>query len=563
MTTGADRQDIFRGLERPAQIALLAAIAVKVVLIFWFAWHIRLVMDEFGQLGYAKLLGHGLFDTIQPPKAVGFAVFYQLAHLIGWDAPSIVYAARLQTAVLAVGTTALVYGCARALGEDRLRSLAIVLILLCFSNYIEQIFKARSEQLAVFFAVAALLTVLRSNPISARRLIAAGVLSGLAFLSTQKAVYFNVALGLGLVIEAAISRRYMAVVWRGSSLVAGWLLAVIAYCLVFGRQDPMAVAHGLFLGPMEVATRGGAEYGGLRDYVRLTLLQNPILYALCFSGIVISLFQIRALSRQRRIALVFTIVITALTFAHDQPWPYVFVMALPFMALWPLTPLDRLVGKGRYLLVARSLIVIALVISLAKNAAFSQIDNADQMKMIARDNALLASDDVYFDGIGMLPNRQEPSTLWLDRHFVLATRREGTQSEAYRIFSQAPPKVVLWSYRMDDIYPVVKDLLENSYVRVAPNIRLAGRRLQLGRPEAFKVPISGRYRLYSEAGSPLEGAVEIDGVLRTTPLNIPAGDHRVALKSGPVSALLVPEGEYTGVFAPGPDNGGLFDHVND
>ncbi|WP_292530556.1 hypothetical protein, partial [Mesorhizobium sp.] len=102
----------------------------------------------------------------------------------------------------------------------------------------------------------------------------------------------------------------------------------------------------------------------------------------------------------------------------------------------------------------------------------------------------------YFDGIGMLPNRSEPSTLWLDRHYVLATLRQGDRSEAYEIFSKSPPKMILWSYRMEYIYPVIAPLIRNSYVTVAPNLRIAGSRLYLGEQEVFDVPIPGVYGLY-------------------------------------------------------------------
>lgn len=562
MTHKSPRTDIFRGAERRIEWAILAVIILKIALLFVFAWHIRIVMDEFGQLGYAKLFGNGLFDTIQPPKAVGFAVFYKLAHLVGWDAPSIVLAGRLQTALLACATTALVYACARTLGEDRLRAMFIVLILLCFSNYSEQIFKVRSEQLAVFFALAALLTVLQGRSANARRIILAGVLSGLAFVTTQKSAYFNVALGLGLVLDAVLARRLAEGVLRGAYLVVGWLAVLAAYCLIFGPHDPLAVARGLVLGPVEVASRGGTEYGGLRHYVIRTLAQNSILYAFCFGGMTVALTQILSLGEKQRITLIYSVVIAALVFAHDQPWPYVFVMALPFMVLWSLTMLDRLATYGAATRVARAIIVFAIAFSLFKAAVFLRSDNTDQLRLVARAEALLSPSERYFDGIGMLPNRLEPSTLWLDRHFVLETLRQGTQSEAYRVFREAPPKVVLWSYRMDNIYPIVSGLLDRSYVQVAPNIRLAGRHLRADKGEDFKVPVGGAYGLYSETGEPIQGRVEVDGVLKSPPFVMAVGRHVVKLDDGPATALLVPVGSYTGVFAPGPDNKLLFATVN-
>src|SRR5690606_1743874 len=84
------------------------------------------------------------------------------------------------------------------------------------------------------------------------------------------------------------------------------------------------------------------EYGGLRGFVLQTLLRNPAFYVFCLAGILCGLRDIANLAGGRRVALIFTIVITTLVFLHDQPWPYVFIMALPFLALWSLERLDRL-----------------------------------------------------------------------------------------------------------------------------------------------------------------------------------------------------------------------------
>ena len=161
--TDIGNRDFFGIAERPATIGLSVLIALKIVLLFALAYRSRFVMDEFGQVGYAKYLGNGLFDTIQPAKAVGFTVFSKLAILIGWDATSIMFVGRFQMALLACATIAMIYACARALGQDRQHALAIVLVLLCFSNFMERIFRTISEPLALFFAVAALLVVISGN----------------------------------------------------------------------------------------------------------------------------------------------------------------------------------------------------------------------------------------------------------------------------------------------------------------------------------------------------------------------------------------------------------------
>ena len=552
------------GFERRKAANLLGAlIAIKIILLFTFALHSRFVMDEFGQLGYARYLGNGLFDKVWPAKAVGSTAFYKLAHVIGWDASSILLIGRMQTALLACATLTIIYGCARTLGNDRVRSLAIILVLLCFSNFMERIFRTIAEPLAVFFAAAALLVVLRGEADKARTIIIAGILSGLSFLATQKAVYFNVALGLALVADAAIARRYVDGIKRGGWLVLGWALPIIAYCFVFGGADPLPIARNLVLGPVEVATTGANAYGGLRHYVVQTLVRNGLLYIFCFAGMIMALRRITSLNEPRRVALIFSVVITALVFAHNQPWPYVFLMALPFMALWSLELVDLATADKRYVRIAWLALGIAVAASFVRNLDYLQFDNKVQLELVTRAEMLVGPDETYFDGVGMLPNRPEPTTLWLDRNYVLKTLHERANSEAYRVLANSPPKIILWSYRMRDIYPVVAPLIQDSYVRVAPNLRMPGRRLKLGEPAIFDVPLAGNYALYSATGTPQQGTVEIGGKEFDSTIHLERGPRIVVLRTGPAAAMLLPEGSYIGALAPGGDDAELFAHVYD
>ena len=561
MEKGTETFAVFRIGEAKLAKLLSALIVLKIATIFIFAWHSRFVMDEFVQLGWAKYLGNGLFENVWPAKAVGYAIFYKLAHVIGWDAQSILLIGRMQTALLGCATLALVYSCARALGEKRVRALFIVLILLCFSNFMERIFRTIAEPLALFLALAALLVILRGEALGARRVVMAGVLCGLSFLATQKAVYFNVALGLGLLTDALVSQRYLVGIQRGIWLVLGWVIPIAAYCLVFGGLDPLPIARNIVFGPLEVATSGGDVYDGLRSFVLQTLQRNAVFYAFCLAGMAMALRHFARLGERRRIALVFSVVITAFVFAHNQPWPYVFIMALPFMVLWVLVPLDRLAADALHLRLAGILLMSAVALSFISNLIYLRIDNAAQLKLVARAEAMLGPSDQYFDGVAMLPNRREPSALWLDARAVLNTLQGGQKSEAYRIFTQFQPKLILWSYRMDGIAPVVARVIELSYVGVAPNIRMAGRRLVQGQPARFTIPLSGSYGLYSEAGEPVHGLVEIGGALLKPPFQLAHGKTVVTLRDGLSGALLLPEGSYRGLFEPGRDNDRLFDNV--
>ena len=519
-------------------------------------------MDEFWQLNQSKLVGHGFYTNFWPAKAIGYALFYQPARWLASSATSMLLVGRLETALLACGTLAIVYATARSLGQSRMRSALILLVLLSFSNFIERIFETRAEPLATFFGAAALLVAVRASDRSLR-IAAAGVLSGLAFLATQKAIYFNVALGLALVGDAALSRRFALGFERGSWLVLGWLLPVIAYCLVFGGTDPLPVAQNLVFGPVGVASpQTAAEYGGLRQFVVQTLVRNLLLYLICFAGMVLALLRLRRIEGALRIALIFTWIVTALVFAHNQPWPYVFVMALPFMALWAMGPFDALASKWAFSTAAWGVFAVAILASFVTNAQHLRRDNRDQLALVRQAEKLVSPNELYFDGIGMLPNRYEPNYRWLDVHNVKETLREGQASWPYQAFANTPPKLIIWSYRMDAIEPVIGPLVRDSYVQIAPNIRIAGIRLRSGEAATFVVPVAGSYELYDLEGRPVEAAeVRVDGAPAQMPLSLSKGRVSISYSGGTAEALLLPKGNYAGLVRPGEDNKMLFSGV--
>lgn len=257
----------------------------------------------------------------------------------------------------------------------------------------------------------------------------------------------------------------------------------------------------------------------------------------------------------------FTTVITVLVFTHDQPWPYVFIMALPFMVLWIFVPFEAVSSRQNYSVALYVLLALGVVAGFVRNANYWQIDNAAQLELASRANSLLGPDELYFDGIGMLPNRFEPSTLWLDRHYILKTLDEGTSSEAYQVITKQAPAMIIWSYRMDGIHPVVAPLIDDSYVQVAPNIRLIGRKLAVGQSVTFKVPRPGRYGLYSPSGQSITGTLKIDGNAVDLPLDLTVGPKIVTLQDGPAEALLLPEGAYDNKLFEGEDRKDLFDRV--
>ncbi len=114
---------------------------------------------------------------------------------------------------------------------------------------------------------------------------------------------------------------------------------------------------------------------------------------------------------------------------------------------------------------------------------------------------------------------------------------------------------------MAAIHPFVAKAIDNSYVQVAPNIRMAGRLLHLGRRQEFKVPLAGKYQLYSETGVPVPAKIKVEGVTLTSPLILSTGSKIITLLDGTEKALLLPEGNYDGLFTEGEDVNNLFENI--
>ena len=116
---------------------------------------------------------------------------------------------------------------------------------------------------------------------------------------------------------------------------------------------------------------------------------------------------------------------------------------------------------------------------------------------------------------------------------------------------------------MDAINGVVAPLIHESYVGIAPNLRIAGHRLRRGERVVFNVPVAGTYALYSENGAPLGEQVEINGRSVAVPVQLGRGRKMVVLRAGPDTALLLPHGSYAGRIVAGRDNDELFARVYD
>jgi hypothetical protein len=474
-----------------------------------------------------------------------YAAFFRVSYSIQDTAVGMMLLARLQSAAVALAGLGLLYLIARRIGRSRLEAGFAVAVVLAFSSYIEWAFMVRPEPLALGLATCALWVVVRSQG-SWLQYLLAGLLSGLAFLVMQKAAYFNLALGLALVGDA-LARRSLgrAFLW-GTLLVLGWATAVGGYALFFAFQgaDPGGILVHIFAGPaVENVVQGHVVYGGLRHFVARTLLRDPMLYALCAGGLVAVSLRFFRLTGPERRAWIYSIVIVVLVFTHRSPWPYNFVMAIPFLGLWStVLPRVALSRSGLIPVVLLGIVVLFLVLSFVRNVSYLAHDNRFQKETMYQAESLLGSDDAYADGIRMLATRKDVVPSWWDRAAIAGIRARAEAGDVAHfegIFGGAP-KVWILTYRSDALADVLAPYLEQAYVPIFPNVLITGVELRPGSTTEFQNWWPGAYRLYRPDGSPAEVSYVIDGQQVAGIVQIDRGEHSVQMLAGERPLYLLP-----------------------
>ena len=560
MTTGSSR--IFPGFDDPAGPGsavlprlltglMLAFIAAKLVTLAVLGVNTAFIMDEYWIADQALRSPAYLYQDIFPAKTQLYAAFFRIAHWLADDAVQVMLTARVQGVALAGFGLGLVYLIALNIGRSRLEALFILCVILAFSSFMERAFMVRPEPLATFFALGALWVATQRHQ-TLWLCFAAGLVSGLAFLATQKAVYFNVALGLALLGDGFARRSFKEGVLSGAVLVLGWAVMVIAYGLYFVLYGAefTEVLRQVFFGPtLKNAMAGHETYGGLRWLILQTLIRNTALYVLCLAGWGLMLMRFAHLTSQERRAWIFSGVISMLVFAHPAPWPYNLIMAIPFLGLWS-TALPRFVRKGPAAISAlfAGVVAIVLAFSFARNVHYLDHDNRFQNETVRLAETLLGPDDTYADGTGMVVTRRLAGSRWRGQVVswdrlaigrILSLARRGNLDTIEAIFAGSP-KVWILSYRTAALDSVLGPYLRNSYVPISPNVLISGVKLVPGDETLFQNRWKGSYRLYRADGRTATTPLIVDGNPVTGGVALGTGKHSIRLDVGREPLFLLP-----------------------
>jgi len=516
--------------------------ATKLAILGLAAIHCRYVMDEYDQMSFSLLVQKGLYWGLHDIKTALYIYYFGIGRLFTSNSVSLMRLGRIEALLLGFGIVFLTYWSARRLQFGRLESWFGVSALLSVSIFMERSFEIRSDTVAVFFATLLLYWSTRARFGSPIWSLGIGLLGSLAFLSTQKAVYVVLAVGVGLAV--ACGRRFIL---NAILAGAGFWSGILVYSFVFfGRELPGRIREMFLLPAQAPSLHGGALYPDIRRFVWSALERNPAPYAVMAAGVALSLAAWGRLGREERFALAFSSTIAIAYFAHSQPWPYVLLWPLPFLAIWA-PVLVRYLAKafsapGEFVMLV---LLAVFAISFRRNIQRLELTNDAQEETTAVAERLLAPQDRYVDGVWMVPTRLQAGLGWLDANGIQQVRLALNQGDSSPIDDafHAEPKVWILNYRIAALWRALGPRLQRSYVPVFPNVLLSGAEVSEASAE-FDNAWPGRYSLYTNRGEILQQPFWLDGQEVRPPLALSRGSHRIAIPSGALGrrVFLLPEG---------------------
>ncbi len=519
---------------------LAVAIAAKLGFLVLLAWRSRWVMDEFAQGYFGHGMEDGLYRAIDPIKtALPQWLFATLLHR-GLESVEIFHGWRLMTLSAALGVVALVAVIAHRLYASWVAVLLSVMVLLSFSNFLECSFVVRNDSFAIAFAVAAFAIALlaRSQAISAS---ASGALAGIAFLCTQKTIYHAAALGCGILLVGFDAGRLRGAVTRGLQFSAGFAAPLISYSIAFGGLQFHEVLRAMFLSPLAFVASLHQYSEGLGRFVVQTLVRNPVSYVVSAAGLGLAISRWREVSARVKAAALATGFITGLVFMHEQSWPYVFVMAIPFLAIWAPLALQLLPAPRRFWGLAALLLLLSP--SFVRNSQRLSDTSASQFELVRQAERQLAPVDRYFDGMGMIPTRHIAGRYpwwWWDFPNLSNLRMrwdEGDRAEIENILRDQP-KLWILNYRLSAFRDRLGPTWSAGTVRISEFLLLTGCRLDPGRETSFQNLWEGEYQLFDRDGRATNEDLLVDGSPCRGGCRLSAGNYRIASSASELRFLL-------------------------
>ena len=402
--------------------------------------------------------------------------------------------------------------------------LIATMLLVTMSTFLERSSDLRVDMLTSICGIAGLIWLLE------RRILLAGIATGISVLVSQKGVYFGIAGTAALLVEWYFAqernRAFRELCIFGFSAALLLILYLSVFSLLAGAET---VFYQIFYRPASIAFDNLYD---IRGFWNQTIRRNPVFWILSISSIVFFVFRYH--SRTARILANYGGFLLLLGFWHRQPWPYFFVLLIPTCYVLLAALFDELYSRKALLdsslfrAAVVCIILAGILIPLQRLPVNLDRDNGFQRYMIEVSEELLEEDEVYLAGVPLLTQHRHISrpASWLDNLRLLRLREQKDFGDIIEEIRNSKLKLIIENYRIKKLPPALKDYLNSQYMMLTGNIMIYAP-LIAGQTSQVSLSFSGEYLVMGtdEASVIVDGKTVIAG-----PLTPPA--QRIYLHEG-------------------------------
>ena len=455
-------------MTRPIAILFFLVLALTLLSKPHLATNAPMIADEFTEIHMGASVARGELPygpTWHCPKTPGLSFLLALPSLLSNDGQTVVLYSRLLMIPIALLLVAALWYTALALKGREAAFLAVILLCTC-TTFIDRSFRLRTDLVSTTCWAWSLYFFLGQG--KRWSFFQGGIFLGVAFLFTQKAVYFLVAAFFICLFQEGLEKKRAL-----GEYVVGILVILLGYVLFFSL---------LGLGWECIAVNFKAVRTGLSGFYRTwtygirEFWRSPFFWLFGLLGLLWE-------GREKRNVplLAATVVLLLLTIKQSSKWPYYYLKLLPCTALLGSLFLSDSMNslKKRYPKwgVTGAVLLLFVLLCLPALWRFSVYlgDQAmfdKQLATIAWVESVTKSDDVFFDGVGLVPTRPRSYRELFLRDLILY--RQGKYPDLIEVLRQKECKVHIANYRTNNLPEREKSWLKKHFIRDWGNVYVAG-----------------------------------------------------------------------------------------
>jgi len=474
------------GRNRTDRVAaiLLVAIAFYAFLEYNLLLYVEYITDEFLHSSWGADLHFGIrpytAEHVHVKTQLGI-LLYSIAYKLCDNMVGILLINRHTALLFVILSLCVVFLLYRQLFAGTHGGLWAVLWTLSCSTFREHSFSIRVDMMATCLALLGLYVFL-GLPLR-RRALASGLCLGLAFCTTQKSVYFIAAFVLSFWV--AYRRTTSHPLKEFLAFALGGLIVFCAYVVAFGYGgNPINVVKGMFFSEKAWRLALTGDYVGLHTFYWHTFSRNIPFYCLSFAGLGYSLGRWGSNRWEQNVLCCFSLTVLGLIAVHREPWPYVFVMIIPFLGCYAGLISDHITEalriSPRVLIVPAAVLLLTVgVQSVLRNYDYAGVQCFPQLAAVRAAEAVLGPQDSYFDGIRMIGTRKHciPITLQQADLMNLIHSWETGGPAFLDSLRASECKVIIYNYRLAYLPKAFHQFLRDHYVLMDTSVFVSGYRI--------------------------------------------------------------------------------------